>query len=384
MVRNFIFALIIVANTPAQAFDSFEHSEIGREAFKAALTKIGHVRKGLSRKLFSQKHLNTGPEPIGAVSNGKEFAKFTFGDLVAIFGDYALTVEEVNSSPFVARTGRLKKVVRGEGSNVQERDLSIALALNNPTHFSARAAQTYVRWHRVAMIMARQKNRLREALHYEALALHSFTDLFAFGHMHEDRELTDKLIAWGKNNTHRAGFTNQLATNAGKLMGGYVNFYHNAYNWKGAMLKNLAGDSWRGYGDKKYRVVSSDCSQTTKIGRMKCSDPATRRQRQIIVHAASVSILDVLKAAAGKNIRVGTEFRAMCHLPVIFWNSNKPIPPEKQKASITRLNNAMRKQGRPMEKNGFDYELGYLKFENQEFRGSVNYIDYVKQHCGKV
>ena len=253
MVRNIIFALIIIGATPTLAFESFEHSEVGREAFKAALVKLDQFKPGLSGKLLSGKHLANGPEAIGAVSNAEEFSKFTFGDLVAIYGDYALTVAEVNSAPFVKRTENLKKVVRGEGSSDRERDHSIALAVNNPTHFSERAAQTYVRWHRVAILMARQKNRLWEALHYEALALHSFTDLYAFGHMHEDRELTDKLIVWGKNNTHRAGFTKNLATNAGKFMGAYVNFFHNAYNWKGAMVKNLAGDSWRAYGDKKYR-----------------------------------------------------------------------------------------------------------------------------------
>lgn len=378
-MKNFIFACLLLVYSPAIAFESFEHSEIGREAFKSALAKLN---RGTSRRLMSGKHLANDPESIGAIADGKEFTKFTFGDLVAIYGDYALTVDEVNSSPFVKRTKRLKRIVRGEGSNDEERDHSITLAINNPTHFSLRAAQSYVQWHRQALLLARQKGRLWEALHYEALAIHSFTDLFAFGHMHDDRQLTDQIIAWGKNNGHRSPAVKKFAGLASKYMGAYVNFSHNAFNWKGAMLKNLAGDSWRGFGDKKYRVVDSNCAETTKIGKLNCDDKTTQRQREVIVHAVSVSILDVLRSAAGSKIQIGTEYRAMCHLPVKFWDTNKAIPPEKQKAAITNLQNAMRKQGRPMQKHGFDFSMGYLKFDKKQYRGAVKYYDYVKQNCG--
>src|SRR5260370_30062704 len=51
------------------------------------------------------------------------------------------------------------------------------------------------------------------------------------------------------------------------FMGGFVNFYHNAYNWKGAMMENLAGDSWRGFGDKRYRIVDQSCVEKSKIGK---------------------------------------------------------------------------------------------------------------------
>ncbi len=166
-------------------------------------------------------------------------------------------------------------------------------------------------------------------------------------------------------------------------MGGYTNFYHNAYNWKGGMLMNLAGDAWRGFGDKKYRIVDAGCPETTKIGKRKCTDTATSRQREIIVHAVAVSILDVLNAASGKRIEVGKEYTAMCHLPVKYWNTNPPIAPENQKIAIVQMADAMEKQGRPLVKNGFDFNLGYLKFKSGEMRGEVNYIDYVRQYCGK-
>ncbi|MBL1406529.1 MAG: hypothetical protein COC00_011140 [Rhizobiales bacterium] len=370
--------------TQAFAFESYEHSEIGREAFKSALLKLDKAKKGLSKKLLSSVHLTNGPEAIGAVANNNTFANFTFGDLVAIYGDYATSVEEVNNPEFAVRVNRLKSVVRGLGSNDLERDHSIALAINNPTHFSLRAAQSYVQWHRKALLIAGEKDRLWEALHYEALALHSFTDLYAFGHMHDDRRLTDQVVAWGEKNANRSSATSSIANLASKLMGAYVNFTHNAFNWKGAILKNIEGDAWRGFGDKNYRVVDSYCKTFSKADKLNCTDAATERQRQIIVHAASLSILDVLNSSTGKRVKLGKEYRAMCHLPVTFWAANKPIPPENQKAAIAQLQSAMKKQGRPIEKHGFDFSLGYLKFDKQEYRGNVNYIDYVKQNCGII
>jgi len=383
LTRILLFFCFLIASVPVFAFESFEHSEIGREAFKSALAKLDNKRN-LSKKLLSSKHLANEDEAIGAVANGQKFAKFTFGDLVAIYGDYAVSVDEVNSEPFAMRVEALKKGVRGLGFSDLEHDNAMHLVVNNPTHFSLRAAQTYVQWHRKALLLARLEGRLWEALHYEALALHSFTDLFAFGHMHEDRQLSDGLIAWGKNNSHRASMTKGVSIVASKFMGGYVHFYHNAYNWKGAMLKNLAGDSWRGFGDKKYRVVDTGCAETTDAGKANCLDAATQRQRQVIVHAVSLSILDVLRSATGSKIQLGTEFRAMCHLPVKFWGSNKPIPPEKQQAAIVKLRNAMQKQGRPIEKHGIDFSLGNFKFEAKEYRGNVKYFDYVKTNCGKL
>lgn len=384
MLLRLTIVACLLGCVPASAFDSFEHSEIGREAFKSALAKLNRRSPGLSGRLLSGKHLSKKSEAIGAVANGQEFTKFTFGDLVAIYGDYAVTVKEVNSPSFVKRQKRLKKLVRGKSSNDAERNHSISLAVNNPTHFSLRAAQAYTQWHRYALLLAKKKGRLWEALHYEALALHSFTDLFAFGHMHNDRQLSDQLFVWGKKNSKRSRLTKKIALSTSKMMGAYVNFSHNAFNWKGAMLKNLAGDSWRGFGDKKYRVVDSNCAETTKITKRNCSDSATARQREIIVHAVSISILDVLRSAAGSRIRIGAEYKAMCFLPVKFWDSNRVIAAERQTAAIVSLSATMQKQGKPLEKHGFDFSLGHLKFEKNEYRGVVKYFDYVSQHCGKL
>jgi len=91
-----------------------------------------------------------------------------------------------------------------------------------------------------------------------------------------------------------------------------------------------------------------------------------------------------LRSAAGSRIRIGSEYRAMCFLPVKFWDSNKAIAAERQTAAIVSLSATTRKQGKPLEKHGFDFDLGHLKFEKKEYRGTVKYLEYTSQHCGKL
>jgi hypothetical protein len=141
------------------------------------------------------------------------------------------------------------------------------------------------------------------------------------------------------------------------FMGGLVNFYHNAYNWKGGMMENLAGDSWRGFGDKRYRIVDQSCEEKSKIGKRSCSDAMTQKQREVIVRAAATSILQVLWVASGKSLTAGEEYVAMCRLPVRYWDTYAPIEPENQMAEILELATFMRNTGRPIE-DGFDFKRG--------------------------
>jgi hypothetical protein len=263
-----------------------------------------------------------------------------------------------------------------------ELKILLSLATNNANHFSLRAAQAYVQNHRQALLFAPQKDRLWQALHYEALALHSFTDDFALGHMLESRQSTDQLVAWTRNvksPTKRI----LMARIGAAFMGGFVNFYHNAYNWKGAMMENLAGDSWRGFGDKRYRIVDQSCVEKSKIGKRNCSDAMTQTQREVIVRAAATSILEVLWVASGKSLTEGKEYAAMCRLPVRYWDTYAPVEPENQMAEILELAKEMRSRGRPIE-DGFDFSLGILKYQRTKREGVVDYIDYVAQHCGQT
>ena len=74
----------------------------------------------------------------------------------------------------------------------------------------------------------------------------------------------------------------------------------------------------------------------------------------------------------------------MCHLPVTYWDTNRPISPNDQKLAISKLAAEMDQRGTPLSKYGFDFSLKILKFEQQEMRGSVEYIDYVRQYCGEI
>jgi hypothetical protein len=392
-----VMMLMLAATTgTAYAWDSFEHSEIGDAAFLFAIAILDDAVPGTSAKLLSQPHLSHSNDvyrgvSISAVANGKEVTndkneveQFSFGDLVAIYGDYAEGFNDVNDAGFGKRAAALKQIVRGGKVSdfPDELRIMLSLAVNNANHFSLRAAQAYVQYHRQALLFAPQKDQLWQALHYEALALHSFTDDFAFGHMLESRQSTDRLVAWARNDGSPAKRVLMARIGAG-LMGGFVNFYHNAYNWKGAMLENLAGDSWRGFGDKRYRIVDESCVEKSKIGKRNCPDAITRRQREIIVLATATSILDVLKVASGKPLTAGTEYTAMCRLPVRYSDTYAPVEPENQMAEIMELAAEMRRKGRPIE-DGFDFSSGILKYQQTKKQGVVDYIDYVAQYCGRI
>ncbi|MCP4183308.1 MAG: hypothetical protein GY761_08315 [Hyphomicrobiales bacterium] len=388
--RRILFvAALCLSGSSALAFSSYEHGEIGDEAFQSAIAMLKKSGAGNFAKLARQPHVYKQHEAIGAVSKGKEFTQFSFGDLVGIYGDYAINFQAVNTISMLKRSVGLKQIVRGADSTRFKTEFSHAMKLstNNPTHFSLRAAQAYVRWHRKAILEARKKNNLWRALHYEALALHSFTDIFAFGHLLDNRQLTDRLYEWAKKNKSKTNLSQKtrasMATTAGKVMGGYVNFYHNAYNWRGAMMKNLAGDSWRGFGDKRYRIVDQSCTEKTHKGKRNCADPITERQRRVIVHATATSIVDVFRAASGRRLTVGSEYRAMCHLPVHYWDTQAPVDAENQVGSIVLLSSAMKRQGRALIDHGFDFGMGYLKFKPGEKKGTIKYADYIRLNCAK-
>ncbi len=392
MCKQWRMAVLFVLATSwqtAQAFNDYEHSEIGDAAFASAIAGLEQAAPGSAAKLFATPHLSSvtpaagkRAEPICAVAGGKDLVCFSFGDLVAIYGDFAETFAEVNNPAIVQRAATLKEIVGGRRhytAFASEKKHVMELAAHNATHFSMGAAQAYVQWHGQALTLAAQPGRLWEALHYEALALHSLTDLFALGHMLEDRERTDQLVKWArKNNT---ALSAAVAKGGSSAMGGLVNFYHNAFNFRGAMVKNLAGESWRAYGDGKYRIVDAACARKSYIERRACVDVATKAQRDIIVNAAAKSLSGVLARATGKSLPAGTEYAALAHVPIEFKDTQEPLHPEHQIPQIARLAIAMKSQGRPIQDHGFDFSLGYLKYAPGVVGGVVEYAGFVKQHC---
>jgi hypothetical protein len=139
----------------ADAWDSFEHSEIGDAAFQTAIATLDRAAPGTSATLLNAPHLSTGSTgslgvSISAVANGKEVTngrneveRFSFGDLVAIYGDYAEEFKDVNVSTFGKRAATLKRIARGGSVSdfPAEFEIMMNLAVNNPNHFSLRAAQ---------------------------------------------------------------------------------------------------------------------------------------------------------------------------------------------------------------------------------------------------
>ena len=103
----------------------------------------------------------------------------------------------------------------------------------------------------------------------------------------------------------------------------------------------------------------------------------------MIVHATATSIVDVLKEASGRRLKVGSEYRAMCYLPVYYWDTQAPVDAENQVSTIVALSAAMKKQGRPLTDHGFDFDMGYLKFKPGEKKGTISYADYIILHCAK-
>lgn len=380
------FVMLMANAGTAQAFSSYEHSEIGDAAFASAIATLDRA-PGATARLFASQHLanvnaaSGRAEPICAVASGTNVVCFSFGDLLAIYGDFAEGFDEVNSHAIGARAAALKQIVKLDNvaSFPSEKHRMLELAAKNATHFAQIAAQAYVQWHGKALELAPQKDRLWEALHYEALALHSFTDLFAVGHMLENRQKTDELVKWAQ--AAHSRIASGLAVAGSEVMGGFVNFYHNAYNWEGAKLKNLAGESWRGFGDGKYRIVDAACAHRSYQEQRSCVDPTTKDQREIIVRAVALSLSKVLNAANGTPPAAGTAYEALNHLPVEYADARSPVHPQHQVLHIVRLAIEMKKQGRPIQDNGFDFSLGYLQYEQAQTKGSVDYTDFVRQHA---
>jgi len=174
-------------------------------------------------------------------------------------------------------------------------DEMLRIATANDTHFSSGAVAWYVGCHRMALYYANLARTnpayWNQALHYEAAGLHSFTDLFAFGHVvtNADRRsfgvagnagVTDDLpYLWmehvlGKGGGSRDGEGRVFLNPAAVTLGEYptrqrvdmmntttvtwANYalqekdFHDCYNLSGGIVRNLAGDTFTIYGDGAF------------------------------------------------------------------------------------------------------------------------------------
>ena len=174
-------------------------------------------------------------------------------------------------------------------------DEMMRIANVNDWHFSSAAISWYVGLHRLALLYVDKARNNPEywvnALHYEALALHSLTDLFAFGHVVTNRAKSsygamskDNLInypayQWMQNAIVMGGGLRDdegmITATAGlpdledtfnprnDFMPSYLGNWaiwanrerklHDYFNEHGAKVRNLRGESFKIFGDGKLK-----------------------------------------------------------------------------------------------------------------------------------
>jgi len=380
--------LVLCAAAPAAAFTPPEHKELGDHGFAAAVLEFqrlegrspfaGHARIRPGQNGNAWTYAGFGPEAKF------EIGWFSFGDMVAIYGDMKKSFGEFNSAQTKAHVQGLKTVAAtGDYEhNKPERARMMELALTNETHFSGKAVAAYVRWHDMALKTAALPGQLWKALHYEALALHSLTDVFSVGHMLVDRDKTMALLAqarqlhrkahdqmhqglllWfaGSWNFWRAKGEEERAT---LLYGFYANIYHNGFNHHGAVISNLRGDTWKGYGDHKLHWTVGGVEQTAT-------------QRLMARSAVGTSIMQVLKAGNGKvGHAPGHRYAALLFLPVRYRGAITSADPWEQTTSIVTA--AFKQHFRFGREGGIDPKLLRPKRVPD---GEVPYIGFVRQSC---
>jgi hypothetical protein len=315
----------------------------------------------------------------------QELGWFAFGQLVAIYGDMRANVDELNdphSRPFV--TGLKAVADTGDyAHNKPERKRMLELAYVNETHFSGKAVEAYVHWHDQALrTAATDKHRPWLALHYEALALHSFTDLFAVGHMMVDRERTMSLLSVAEKTEAKAtaelksGVRHALEggleffrfyseeAKAKLLFGFFANLSHNGFNFHGAEVTDLRGRSWQAFGDHRFRV--------TQNGR-----EITAAQRESIRQGVAESVAQVLRALNGKPPPIPSRrYEALAHLPVHFKHAATCVALSKE--GLTTVRALLKQNFGLLTEGGLD--PGLLKTQPIP-DGDVPYVAAVRQHC---
>lgn len=230
-------------------------------------------------------------------------------------------------------------------------DEMMRIANVNDWHFSNTAVAWYVGMHRLAILYAKKaakedKKYWNKALNYEASALHSLVDLFAFGHVVTNRAQSSYAInkrndnlskipcAWmenvitmggGKRDTEgrvlldvnlpsiknaptgRVDFTK---TSPGVSWGSWANAerkLHDRFNNSGAIVRNLRGDKFQIYGDAKIR--------TTPVKSREIMSAAVRASVQSLVNAYST--FKTGKISTTEYTKPGSKaFEALTYLPV--------------------------------------------------------------------
>ncbi len=234
-------------------------------------------------------------------------------------------------------------------------DEMIRIANINDWHFSRGALAWYIGLHRIALTyvdLARSNPAMwNVALHYEANALHSLTDLFCFGHIVTNRDETSYGIMDGDNLLNYVSYLGQqhilaqggatresagrfaLSSNlppvsdgsrarndfqpsyrpaAWNLWAKWEHDYHDYFNNGGAQVRNLRGETFTIYGDGRLRS-SSDQTKGI-IANSVTASLQSLFNAYVELEAGSRTVEEI--AASGSSY-----FAALKHIPV-FVESN--------------------------------------------------------------
>lgn len=337
----------------------------------------------------------------GYASARGQARSFTFGELVALYGDYRvapycdgtkclLTDGNVDTLRFVAQgltsekycpntmslTHYLSYVGSGlippfgaagnatgdtDKSSVDYADAGwwgdemLRIAMVNEWHFSNAAVAWYIGMHRLALMYADSARQNPgywvKALHFEANALHSLTDLFAFGHVVTNSDQAsynivlnsqvenDSLSKWMKSVIALGGGnrdagkivltsglpelaiterpprnTKQMVT-ATRAQSGYKvaeKFYHDSFNEDGARVRNLRGDDFEIYGDGDLAKMKHP--RTTLISGINVAEAAVTASVQSLFDAADA--LAKGSSTAAELSKAPDFFAALQYIPV--------------------------------------------------------------------
>lgn len=257
----------------------------------------------------------------------------------------------------------------------------------NDWHFATGALSWYVGMHRLAIhyaqLAVQDPNYWATALHYEANAVHSYTDLFAFGHVMTHRDAASYGIVEEEGGGLIEGETYQwmqavmsmggaqrvesdckglgnftcrrLEYPSGTVVlpelqepphgrldflpayapGAWTNWtlkekrYHTAFNAAGACVRNLRGEAYFTYGDSRLRFMVPNQVQTQST----LCGVGTRDAMGVIadgVKASLQSLFDAYQAAAAGQVVEDTPgspiFAALAYLPAfVISNPNDAI-----------------------------------------------------------
>ena len=281
----------------ARGFEGWEHQDSGDAAAHFALTGLERLDPSLAlpwkdrsgRILVSQ-------TPIGPrVAAGQLYRGVAFGELVAMYADVVDQGAGHVQSAFDQLMGSTDQQLIGFETAIGRtftgffstkdpalHGRGLELLAVNQTHFADDAFKAYVMWHQRALQLAATAgatgdlSQLWKALHLDALAQHSLTDLFATGHMVLDR---DASLALQKgfdalNASHSNGAEGTLAFLReniksfifnptmfklfwDKLRGGAMSIFtgllHDSFNSNGAQVASYdVPAGWQAYGDSFY------------------------------------------------------------------------------------------------------------------------------------